>query len=482
MKKIITSLLLFLTLIISAQAAETGRATLRQVFVLLAKGNYTQATARYIDFKHATASSPKVLYPLPDLAEAMILARPEGTGSPLIATDPWQAMTLVRNAQVREEGIAQANRFLADKDIRLSVDAIRSLVEKRLVAYTKRQDSAEAYERLMTVLSPQSPAYQEARERMARLEFDRMCTSGSGCRAYLRDNPDSPLAKQAQDLEVKFDFEDAQRAGTSEAWAHFISTYRYASNAATYLERARKANAQALQSALVNSHVTLAQLDHYASSVRRDADDRILVNYDNLVNLPMSSYRLRSNQLAFDGAVGTIIEQVRGKSTKFEFNEQGLLTMQHSGKTIARYNYGYDHRHGFYPATRTQGGKTYRYSCYYDEVGGRLSRITCTDGTSWAFDYDPQGRLTTVTEQQGKVTRRSIYKSGKIRTFESTTKQSIRFLRYDASRVTQLDITRKGKPSTITIDYLLDAQSRWTQATLSVGAKPQLTITRTYEQ
>lgn len=479
MKKIITSLLLFLSLTISLQAAETGRGTLRQVFVLLSHGNYAQATARFIDFNHANPD-PQALYPLPDLAQALILARPEGTGSSLIASDPWQAMTLVRNAQVREQGLEQANKFLADGNIRLSVDAIRNLVEKRLIAYTKQQDNAEAYERLMTVLSPTSPAYQEAKQRMARLEFDRMCTSASGCRAYLQDNPDSPLAKQAQDLAVKFDFEDAQRKGTAEGWQHFISTYRYAPNAASYLDRARKTHAQLQQAALVNSQVTLAELDKYASTVRRDPADKILVNYDNLVNLPMSSYRLRSNQLAFDGAVGTVTETVKGRVTAFVFNAQGLLAEQRTGKSAIRYSYGYDPRHGFYPANRVEKGKTYRYSCYYGAVGGRLSRVTCTDGTEWTFDYDPQGRLTAVTQQQGKVTRKSTYKSGKIRTLDSSDKQSIRFLRYDDSRVTQLDITRRGKLSTITIAYDLDPQSRWTQAVLTLNQKPQLTIHRSY--
>lgn len=471
----------------ASAAVGSGRGQLHDIFVSLAQGQYTSAAARYLDFaewlRSKPASEATELYPLPDLAEAMILARPVDNCS-MIVVDPWQAMTLVRNVYVRDEGISGANAFLGDDRIGLSVDMIRSLVEKRLVDYTVELDNAEAYEQLMTVLDPSNPAYNQVRQRMAKLEFDRLCTSSSGCMAFLRDYSDSPYVGKAQELKAKFDFEDAQRQGTAAAWQRFINAYRHAPNAQHLVERATALCAAAQKNELANPNVTLAQLDHYASTVRRDPDDKILVVYDNIINLPMSSYRLRSNQLSFDGAVGAVTESVAtstGKrtSTRFVFNQQGLLAER--GK--ARYSYGFDAAHGFYPQSRTEGGKTYRYTCSYDAVGGRLSRLVCTDGSEWAFAYDPQGHITSIIETQGGVKRTSTYRSGKIRTLDSTNKMSMKFLRYDGTRVTQIDMVKKNAVTSLKIDYQPDStQSHWTKAVVQKNGAPMLTVTRQYAQ
>lgn len=473
--------------------AKRGQARMmHEIFKHISAGNYEKAAQLQQELDKDIAKSrnraacKEALYPLYDLAKALVKGRPATASAP-VERDVWQAFNDVRDIYVRDTGIEQANVFLAHEDIMLSVDLIHSMIEKQLIAYTQAQNTAEAYERLVSVLAPSNPAYRDAQRQLARLEFNRLCTSAAGCRNYMRLFPESPLIDQAKERTQKFDFQEAQRQNTLAGWQKFIEDYRLVKNANDYVNRAKAELRQLEEAQLANANATLKALDDYASSHKRDLDNRVFRLYDNLINLPTHSYRYLSIKLGFNGVTGRVEEVVKEATGKaftnyFVFNDQGLLTEEYNGRyqQLTRYTYGFDKTKGFYPLTKTVGQDTYRYTCSYHSTTGRIAKITCDDGTTIKYRFDERGHIASHTETnaQGK-TRQATYKSGKIRT-EQTGSVLLLFNKYDSSRVTEIDSKNGQTVNKWTYDYLLDSQHRWTTARAKLNGTLRVTITRHY--
>lgn len=118
---------------------------MHRVFQYLAKGDYDQAwTERQTMMRDLGASGEQqayeqALYPLIDLSDALFEAREAGQGqSVTLPVDPWTARQQVQAVYDKRQGIAQANVFLGDDEIGLSVDLIRQLVNQRTDALTKQ--------------------------------------------------------------------------------------------------------------------------------------------------------------------------------------------------------------------------------------------------------------------------------------------------------------------------------------------------------
>lgn len=288
---------------------------------------------------------------------------------------------------------------------------------------------------------------------------------------------------------MHYDFDEAKQAGTAERWHKFIADYEYVPEAKPYLDTARDNLKRLEDSQLVSKSVTLAQLDAYVSSNRRDLGNSVFTVYDNLINLPTHSYRFMSLKLGFGGVTGRVEETVTdlGGSkfvNRYTFNKQGLLEEMVDGRTKAttRYTYGYDAARGFFPLTKVTGGKTYRYTCSYDAANGHLTRVRCTDGSSMSYSYDAGGRLTGRVEVTAAGKRHvATYRSGKIRT-EQTGDVTLKFEKYDGAYPTQILSQNKGKNYTWTYVYSLDSAGRWTRADARLDGKPRLTITRAYSE
>lgn len=464
---------------------------MHRVFTLLSEERYTDAWKEQLRLENTMAPNHQAyeaaLYPLYDLSRAMFMVSPASAGVNM-PYDPWTAIQLVRNVYVRGTGIEEANAFLGADDIALSIDLINNLVEKRLIEYVKATGTAEAYRQLLTVLSPDNPAYKYAADQVAVMEFEQSCSTAAGCHSYLRNYPNSPLVDKAKEKLLKLDFAHAKEVNDEKTWKKFIADYQLVSEAATQVAEAKKALTRLQENQLCGKNVPLSALDQYASTHRREAGNRVFVAYDNLINLPTHSYRFMSLKLNFNGCVGTVQETITESTgavthNHYKFNEQGLLTEAYNGRTkvITYYTYAHDARHGYYPVSKKEKGKTYVYKCAYT-ASGRLARITCTDGTTISYTYDADGRLTERTETAEKGTKRkSTYKSGKIRT-EKTGETQLTFLRYDGSRATQIT-SEKGKTKhEWRYTYTIGATGQWTRAHATLDGKPRLTITRTYQK
>ncbi len=462
---------------------------MHRVFALLSKGRYAEAWKEQISLENTIGTNPQAyenaLYPLYDLSRAMFMVCPTSQGVD-IKYDPWTAIQLVRNVYVRGIGIEEANAFLGADDIQLSTDLICNIVEKRLIECVKTQHTAQAYRELLTVLSPDNPAYKYASEQVAILEFDESCSTSAGCHSYLRNYPNSPLVNKAKDRLLKLDFAHAKEANDENTWNKFIADYQLVTAATTQVSEARKALTRLQENRLCSKNVPLSELDQYASTHRREAENRVFVAYDNLINLPTHSYRFMSLKLNFGGLVGTVTETITESTgtvtqNRYKFNAQGLLTEAYNGRTkvLTIYTYGHDMRHGYYPATKKEKGKTYTYKCTYTP-SGRLARITCTDGSTVCYAYDAEGRITERSETAASGGKRtSTYKSGKIRT-EKTGDTTLRFSRYDGSQATQIT-SEKGKTKhEWRYTYTPGAAGHWTRVRATLDGKPRLTITRTY--
>lgn len=478
----------------SSNKNATDVATMRLVFKNLAQSHYDAAWKLLNQLEGELAGSSsgdarlQSLYPLPDLSRAMLLARPEAQGGGVaLPRNAWKAITLVRNVYVRAEGVTEANTFLGDDDIALSVDMIKQLVENELVAQTQAQNTAEAYEKLMEVLSPSHEAYATAKNHLAELEFAQMCTTAQGCHAYLRDYPHSPLIEQAKQKALALDFKEAQVKNTIKGLKKFIATYELL-DTGDYVAKAKQALKQLEEQQLLVADVTLQQLDSYAATTRRDVGNRVFTIYDNLINLPTHSYRFMSLKLGFNGATGRVDEVVKDAKggsfcNYFVFNSQGLLVEEYNGRTkvLTRYSYGYDSKHGFYPLTKEVAGKKYNYTCSYDPTTWHLKVVRCSDGASVSYAYDTQGRLESRTEltSRGATAKISTYKSGKIRT-EKSQRVQLKFLRYDGAWATEIQAQNGKTLSKWGYSYEVDERGRWTTAQVTLNGKPRLTITRSY--
>lgn len=466
---------------------------MHEVFKSIVLGRYDVAGAlmqdmeRKMKSKDARTCREVAIEPLYDLGKALLLARPEGIGSTLQwGHDAWEAMMLVRNIYVRGEGIEEANAFLGDDEIQLSVDMIKRLVEKRLVQETRAENTVEAYERLMSVLDPHHPSYAQVKRRLAELEFKVMCTSAAGCRAYLRDYPDSPLIEQAKAHAMKYDFEQARESNTKQGWKRFISSYELVAGSKSYVAEARTRLRDIEDRELLCDSVSLRQLDNYASTTRRDVNSRIFMLYDNLINLPMHSYRYMSLKLNFGGVTGRVEELVKETgghtfSNHFTFNSQGLLVREYDGrnKVLTEYSYGFDAKRGFYPLTKTVGNHVYSYICNYFPGNGHLKSVVCSDGTSMSYTYDEQGRLTQRVEKGRGGKTVAAFKSGKIRA-EKSGRVLLKFLRYNDDRVTEIISENAKNQYKWNYSYQFDEQGRWTLVHVSLNGKPRMTITRSY--
>lgn len=462
---------------------------MHRVFALLGSGNYAGAWQEQLNLEKMMAADhqayERALYPLYDLSNAMFMACPSRQGVSM-QQDPLQAIQLVRNVYVRGVGIEDANKFLGADDIELSIDIIKNMVEKQLIEDVKATHTADAYRELLTVLDNNHPAYKYAAEQVAILEFDESCKTVAGCHAYLRNYPNSPLIEKAKAQLLKLEFTHAKEVNDEKTWNKFISDYQFVSEASTQVGEARKALTHLQETRLCNKATTLAELDDYASSHRRDVANRVFVAYDNLVNLPTHSYRFMSLKLNFNGFVGSVDETITETSgtvtlNRYKFNAQGLLTEAYNGHTrvLTQYTYAYDAKHGYYLVGKKEKGKSYAYKCTYG-ANGRLSRITCSDGQVINFTYDADGRITERNETiAGGKNRKSTYKSGKIRT-EKTGGTLLKFLRYDGSRATQIT-SEKGKTKYVwNYTYTTNESGQWTRVAATLDGKPRLTITRTY--
>lgn len=482
-KKLISVIAIFMFAGMVCAAAGNGMETMTKVFRSIVKNEFDHAWAQRQKLTQATSPEIQVLL---DLSDALQLARPEGTGKKVsLPCDPWQAMTLVRNIYVRGEGLEAANEFLASDGIELSTDVIEKIVENRLIEATFAHDNEHEYRRLLTVIDETNPSYGKARAKLAEIDFKNRCTSAQGCRNYMRDYPESPLVEKAKALTLQYDYEDAEKEGTVQSWKKFIDSYRSRPEAQTLVAQAQR-NLETVQNAqLVNSNVTLAELDRYAASTRREIENHVFMVYDNLINLPTHSYRFMSLKLNFGGATGRVVEQVKqvkGKSftNRFVFNSQGLLTEHYDGylNKKVEYSYDFDPQHGFYPVSKTEGGKRYSYSCSYDRATGRLSMLKCSDGTVVMYTFDERGRIEErkQTDADGKTVT-STYKSGKVRT-ETGPKQTMKFLKYDDNRATQIDIEKGKVTDKWTYVYTQGENGAWVKAVASLNGKEQFTITR----
>ncbi len=467
------------------------------IFKNLASGNFDkafktqQALEKEMQASSHTEEYAQAIYPLYDLSKAMILARPEGAGAGIsLGRNLWEAENLVRNVYVRAVGIDEANDFLSHDDIQLSVDLIKNGVEKQLIDYTMKKNTIENYERLISILDEHNPAYAKAKAQLANLQFDRMCVSGDGCREYMQAYPESPRIAEAQKLTMNYDFKLAHEVNSVEHWKLFIKNYQLIPGAESYIEQAQAMLKNAEDALFFNSTVTLAQLDAYAATTRRDLNNKIFRLYDNLINLPTHSYRYMSLKLNFAGITGRVQEKVVENAgtnnfiNYFVFNKQGLLEEVYNGrhKTLTKYTYGFNKSHGFYLISKTVGTKNYPYSCTYDPATGHLSKVSCADGTSMTYEYDNQGRLTGRTEVDNKGKKKtSTYKSGKMRT-EQNGNIMLKFLKYDGSHASEIDVQSDKKNSKWNYEYQLDDHARWTQAKVTVDSKPRLVITRTYSE
>lgn len=469
---------------------------MRSTLSALSKGDFNRAWTEYmalgklIDKSGNRQSCVDALYPLYDLAQAMFEARPAGSETTVaLKRDPWQAMTTVRNVYVTGVGIDKANVFLADEEIGLSVDMIRRMVIKQLMTDTKRMGTVEAYSKLIEVLDPSDAGYNEARNQLAALEFDNTCTTAAGCREFLRNYPESPLVGKAKQRAMKFDYDDACKANTSAGWKKFIADYQYVPGAEDRVSQARASLKRVDDARLLSRTVTLAELDAYVASNRRDMDNKIFTVYDNLINLPTHSYRFLSLKLGFGGATGRVEETVVDASgsrfvNRYVFNKQGLLEQVYDGRTKAttRYTYGYDAVKGFYPLSKSVGKKTFKYECTYNTSNGHITKVRCGDGTSMSCSYDATGRLTGRVEIDGKGRRHvSSYRSGKIRS-ETTGDVSLKFVKYDGAFPTQIVSQNRGKTYVWTYEYTLNGNGLWTRASARLDGKPRLTITRAYSE
>ncbi len=472
------------------QAMSANASLVHKMFVDLSASDYYNAwqALQQIEQQQGTQDLAGQ-QPLVDLGRALLLSRPVGSDSRISAErDTWLAANIVRNVMVRGEGIDEANVFLGDEDISLSVDLIANIVDKALVIETYRTDTPEAYERLLQVIDSDHEAYPTIQNRLAELRFDDLCSTSEGCRDFLKLYPNSPLVDKARLKAVEFDYAHAAAERTDKSLSAFISNYEHIDVAQSRVSDARSLLKTVHESELVSRQVTLAQLDSYASSHRRDASNLVFVVYDNLVNLPMHSYRYLSLKLGFNGVVGEVsehVEQIGGEqfTSRFVFNAQGLLEQEYNGryKRLTRYTYAFDSRHGFYPAKKTVDGKTYSYTCTWD-AGNRLTKLACTDGSVVTFVHDQNGRVTSRTTRnaKGKVTE-ATYRSGKIRTENSSSAQ-LSYQKYDGACVTLIDSRENGKSSKWTYSYdSTTATPGWRQAKVDVDGVHRITITREYK-
>lgn len=472
----------------NTKAAHTKQ--MHRVFTFLGKGDYASAWKEQLALEKLMAADHKAyeraLYPLYDLSNAMFMACQPQQGVN-IQRNPLAAVQLVRNIYVRGTGIEQANAFLGASDIGLSTDIIKSLVEKSLIEDVKATGTADAYRELLAVLDTSNPEYSYAAKQVAILEFEESCSTVAGCHSYLRNYPNSPLIDKAKEKLLKLEFEHAKEVNNESTWNKFITDYQFVTSASAQVAEAKKALVHLQENRLCSKNTTLADLDAYASTHRRDVANGVFVAYDNLVNLPTHSYRFMSLKLNFNGYVGSVEETITENTgtvtiNRYKFNAQGLLTEAYNGhnRTLTQYTYAYDARHGYRLASKKEKGKSYTYKCTYN-ASGRLARITCTDGQVINYTYDTDGRITErdETTADGK-NRTSTYKSGKIRT-EKTGGTLLRFLRYDGSRATQIT-SEKGNAKYVW-DYTYTTPSgsaHWTRAAATLNGKPRMTITRAY--
>lgn len=471
----------------SKSAAHTKQ--MKRVFTQLGKGNYSAAWTelRQLDalMKTNREQYEEALYPLYDLSRAMLLSGPASSNASE-KPDPWKAEQLVRNVFVRHAGIDEANAFLSHVDIQLSVDLIKSIVEKALVKHVKASQSLSEYQQLVAVLDESHPAYREVYDQMVTMEFEARCTTVEGCRFFLTNYPNSPLIEQAKQKLLRLEFSHAKAVNNEATWKKFVNDYQYVTMASTQVSEAKNALRLLYEKQLCSSTVTLAELDQYASQYRRSVENQVFVTYDNLINLPTHSYRFMSLKLNFNGTVGTVEETVSestGTTTinRYTFNAQGLLTEAYNGYTRTRtqYTYGFNDAHGFYPVKKIENGKTFTYRCTYG-ANGRLSRLTCSNGESMTFSYDADGRIVERNETMANgKTRVSTFKSGKIRT-EKTDKTLLKFLRYDGSRATLITSEKEQKKHEWTYTYSTNDKGMWVKADAALNGKNRMTITRAY--
>ena len=462
--------------------------TMHRVFEKLSKGDYTsawqdqQALEDQID--NNRDAYEKALYPLYDLSQALFMIRSHKAGIS-IKQDAWDAIQIVRNVYVRGTEIEQANSFLGDDNIELSLDIIKRMVEKKLIDDTKKENTVEGYQMLMSVLDAGSPSYKEAQNQLATLEFENTCSTVQGCRNFLKNYPESPLVNKAKDKLLKYDFENAQKVNDEKTWKKFINDYQYASNASEYLAQAKAALKTEQTEQLSNKEMTLAELDEYASTHKRELDNPVFVIYDNLINLPMQSYRFLSVKMGFNGYCGAVEEVVKETTgntftNKFRFNQQGLLEEYYNGrtKTLTKYTYAFDKKKGYYPKSKIVDNKTYLYTVTYDN-SGRLASLRCADGSNTTFKFDENGRITERTDKSSAKTVVSTYNKGKIRT-EKTGATTLTFLNYDGYRATEIDSDNGKEKHTWNYEFTNDSKNRWTNANAKLDGKLRITITRKY--
>ena len=118
-------------------------------------------------------------YPLMELGEAMLMNYPANyseRSSMMVKRDPYKAYSYVTQVYKRDTLLTEANSVLLSGDIRLSVDQIKTGLEKELLRLARLENTEQAYDRFLMALY-NSPLRKEARVEQEALVYPAASTA-----------------------------------------------------------------------------------------------------------------------------------------------------------------------------------------------------------------------------------------------------------------------------------------------------------------
>ncbi len=286
----------------------------------------------------------------------------------------------------------------------------------------------------------------------------------------------------------------ARQLNSVDGWEIFISNYPES----FYIEQARKLRDAAIVRRYCNENITLAELDEYVGE-QQAHEPRIKTFYANLVNNPTHSYRYEHMDVGFNGCTGTVHEHItfadgkKDRHNEFYFDARGLLTRSvitgsKGNKMVTDYTYAYDNLHG--PVLRTsqrQGRELCTYEALYDSYD-KLELLLSDSGKSkYVFTYNDKGAVATITATDAAGKRTMVYNDGYIIRMEYGGKALRYYYDYDSATMKKFLIGIASPPDQEVAEkerkfnYRIDTKGRFTRVEITEDGKPQMTITRTYD-
>lgn len=265
----------------------------------------------------------RLLHPIWQLSECIIMNTREGRekGKVNTAFDPWKAYDLLKTATKNHNDVRNADLFLLNKEIGMSVASIKMKIETNLIEATSTIGTETAYDKLINTLYEYSNigkikqareeiAYKEVikaaqikecerylekykginTDHLSRMEarrdslaFVQIGTTAKACKQYLSDYPKSRYKEEVTKLLHKYEFNEM--AHTEEACEQYLWDYpsseyvgkvkelrvKYA------FEEAKRQNSQIAFRTFLNRYGDSA----YADEAIKLAEDALMKQYFN---------------------------------------------------------------------------------------------------------------------------------------------------------------------------------------------------------